>query len=292
MKNKKEVKISFWASHFTSIVSVTLVLVLVGILAMVWCATRIETRRLKEQVEINLVLTDSATNSQAEGLVKELSGKPYVLHAYSVSKEEAMASWARETGENLEELYGVNPLSPEVRFSVRSNYSNPGMISKISEENSRNALVESVDAPDGKMVETMNRNLGHISGFLGVIAVIMLVISFVLINNTVRLAIYSRRFTIYTMQLVGATNGFIARPIVGNNVMCGLISGVAASLLLGGGVYGAPWLGYGVMSRYLDWWMVGAIGGSLILMGMILCGLTSWIATSTYLRKDYGELFK
>ncbi len=92
--------------------------------------------------------------------------------------------------------------------------------------------VESVDAPESEMVEAMNSNIAGMTLVLGVVAIVMLVISFVLINNTVQLTIYSRRFTIHTMQLVGATNGFISRPVVSNNALSGLIAGMLASLFL------------------------------------------------------------
>lgn len=152
--------------------------------------------------------------------------------------------------------------------------------------------MESVDAPESEMVEAMNSNIAGMTLVLGVVAIVMLVISFVLINNTVQLTIYSRRFTIHTMQLVGATNGFISRPVVSNNALSGLIAGMLASLFLAVAMACAPYAGIGNINSYISWPVFGCIAGGMMLVGVVLCALTAWIATAKYLRKDYDELFR
>ena len=109
--------------------------------------------------------------------------------------------------------------------------------------------VESVVLPDSAMVESMNRNIERLSIVLGAIALVLVIISFVLINNTVHLAIYARRFTIHTMQLVGATNGFIRRPFVNDNMISGLLAGLVSSCLLGLSLIAAPGQGSGRLLR-------------------------------------------
>ncbi len=225
MRQEKEVRISYWAAHLTTIVSVALVLVIIGVIAMVSAAAASETRRIKEKIELSAVLTDSATDSQADSLAKAIAALPFTRSAKAVTKEDAMRQWKADTGEDLETLFGVNPLSPEVSFTVKADYASEAGLRKIKAQVEKMGLVEAVAAPDAEMVDTMNTNIEKAAYVLGGIALVLLVISFVLINNTVHLTIYSRRFTIHTMQLVGATNGFIRRPIVGNNLLSGVLAG-------------------------------------------------------------------
>lgn len=292
METNKEVKISFWASHVTSIVSVSLVLLLVGIIALVWGGATSETRRLREQVEINLVLGDSVSDARAKELAAEIKSKPYAANVKVVTREAALQRWTQDTGEDLRELYGVNPLSPEIRFSLRNDYCSASNVGVIEHNLQRIPEVAAVDAPDGKMVERMNSNLSGFTGILAVVAGAMMLISFVLINNTVQLTIHSRRFTIHTMRLVGATKGFISRPIVANYLYCGLISGCIAALILAGALYAAPYAGFGNILSIYDWRLLLGIGGGLLLLGIILCSMSAWLATARYLRKSYDELFR
>lgn len=290
MENK-EVKISFWASHLTTIVSVTLVLLLVGIISLVWVGADNETRRLREQVELSAVLSDSIDNAGANEIGRRISAESFSKRVVVISKDQALKNWTRDTGENLEELYGVNPLSPEVSFTIRADWNSAESIESIKTKVQEIAGVESVDAPDSEMVEAMNSNIAGMTLILAIIAAVMLIISFVLINNTVQLTIYSRRFTIHTMQLVGATNGYISRPVIVNNALCGMMAGLFAALLMSAALACAPHAGVGDITSVVGWPALGCIAAGMILLGMFLCALTAWIATSRYLRKDYDELF-
>ncbi len=136
----------------------------------------------------------------------------------------------------------------------------------------------------------MNTNIARLTIILGSIALVMLIISFVLINNTVHLTIHSRRFLIHTMQLVGATNGFIRRPIVIRNLYAGLFSGVLASILLAAAFWGAPEMGYNEIQTYITPEILGITALILIILGGLICSISALIATSRYLRKDYHQL--
>jgi cell division transport system permease protein len=138
----------------------------------------------------------------------------------------------------------------------------------------------------------MNGNIARLTVVLAAIAVIMLIISFVLINNTVHLTIYSRRFSIHTMQLVGATDGFIRRPVIVNNMLSGLVAGVVAMALVAIGIVTAKETGYVDIISYVGWDMFGVIAAAVILLGMAMCSLAAWIASSRYLHKKYDELFR
>lgn len=273
-------------------VSVTLVLLLIGIIAFITISAAGETRRLREKLEVSVVMADSVSNANTELLSKEIAQKPYALNVEVITKEQALASWKADTGEDLETLFGVNPLSPEITFSVNADYSSEQQLQKISKEIGAMPGVADIALPDAAMVDSMNRNIERFSLILGAIAVVMLVISFVLINNTVHLAIYARRFTIHTMQLVGATNGFIRRPFVLDNMLSGLIAGLIAAAILAVALTAAPGAGFDDASDYISWTTYGIVAAGMVAVGIIICSIAAWGATSRYLGKDYGELFK
>lgn len=292
MRNNKEVKISYWAAHLTTVVSVTLVLLLIGIIALITISASNETRRLREKLEVSVVMADSVGNQLTQSIAKDISTEPYALSVNVISKEQAMASWKADTGEDLEELFGVNPLSPEITISLKADYSSEPQLRQIGERLRSLSGVADVVLPDAAMVDSMNRNIERFSLILGVIALVMIVISFVLINNTVHLAIYARRFTIHTMQLVGATNGFIRRPFVLNNMLSGFIAGLIASAIMAVALTAAPGAGFEDISDYISWTVYGIVALGMVIVGVLICGVAAWSATSRYLGKDYGELFK
>ncbi len=292
MKNYKEVKVSYLSRHLTVIISVTLVLLLLGVIAMVWAGADRETRRLKEKIELCVVLRDSIPSGASQRLAENISRQPYCANVNLISKEDALKKWTEDTGENLEELFGVNPLSEEINFGLKSEYANASAIKSIKSVLEKEQIVESVSVPDSEMVEAMNRNIQRLSMVLALVAGIMLVISFVLINNTVHLTIYSRRFTIHTMKLVGATNGFIRRPVIVNNMFAGMTAGLLASGILSIFMVSAPGLGLPNIADMVGWEVFGMIAAALVLAGMTLCSLASWASANTYLRKDYDSLFK
>lgn len=292
MKEEKEFKISYFASHATTIVSVTLVLLLTGIIAMISIGARRETRKIRESVELSVIMGYDVTDSVATLSLQAISRYPFVMNPRLITSGEALEAWKADTGEDLESVFGVNPLSPEIEFTLPERYSNPDSIKTIVATLRKMEGVEEVAAPDSAMVEAMNHNIEAMSVILGIIALVMLVISYVLISNTVKLTIYSRRFTIHTMQLVGATGGFISRPVVLNNMLAGVISGVISSGVMAIALAAAPryaGMDFGDIISWADyaWITIGLVAG-----GALICALAAWIATGRYLRKDYGELFK
>lgn len=292
MKIIKEVKISYWAHHFTTIVSVTLVLLLLGIMALVWIGASRETRRLQENVELSVVMADSIPEGRVEALAAAIESEPYSSEVRIISKEEALSNWTRDTGEDLQEVFGLNPLSDEISFTLNPEYSDAASISSIEENLQQETDVEGVATPDAAMVDAMNSNIRTLSMLLAAMAAVMLLISFVLINNTVHLSIYSRRFTIHTMQLVGATDGFIRRPVIVDNVLAGVISGGVATALLAAAMCGVGESLHVNVAAYVGWGAFGIVGCGLVALGAIICALAAWLACTRYLDKDYDELFK
>lgn len=291
MKNNKDVNISYWAAHLTTVVSVTLVLILLGVISMISISAEAETRRLKEKLEVSVILADSVSDFQANKMASIIRDKPFSQQVAVVTKSQALENWKSDTGEDLEALFGVNPLSPEINFSIKSDYSSSDSLRKIEKSLVSYPGVEGVALPDSEMVDSMNENIESFAIILGVVALVMVIISFGLINNTVHLAVYARRFTIHTMQLVGATNGFIRGPFVRNNMGAGLIAGLIAAGILALSLTAAPKAGLNDVATYISWPLYAAVAGGMLLAGMLICGLSAWIATSRYLKMDYDDLF-
>lgn len=292
MKENKEAKISYLTAHLPTIISVTLVLLIVGIIALISISASNAGKQIKQQLEVSIIMADSISNEQSKPLLAELQSARYVNSAKFISKEEAMADWEQQTGDNLMEIAGCNPLSPEISITLKADYTHPDSIATVTSALSQKQGVAEVVIPDSEMVTKMNDTIEWWSLIMGAIAVALIVISFVLINNTVHLTVYSKRFTIHTMQLVGATNGFIRRPFIINNLWAGVISAVIACGLLTGVILYVSDSGIPNFSDYLSWTSALTVYAALTVLSTLICGIAAWIATNKYLRKDYDELFK
>lgn len=223
MSKEKKSKISYFQSNFTSTISVALVLLLLGIIAFLGILANTFSKELKENIGFSVVLQSETTPEQVAAMDKMWKASPYVSDVKFISKEAALQNWQAETGENLVELFGVNPLNAEYEVYVKAEYANLDSLQVIERQLKTITFVDEI-AMHKSEVDAANRNISNVALVLFVIAVLLMLISFVLINNTVRLTVYSRRFLIHTMKLVGAKPGFIRRPFVISNMLNGLIA--------------------------------------------------------------------
>ena len=292
MKGDKDVKISYWAAHLTTIVSVTLVLLLAGIIALICLSSERETRRLREKIEVSLIMRDSVSDHYAAAVASKIADYPFSLNTGFINKEQALTDWKTETGEDLEALFGVNPLSPEIYFHVKAEYASADSLKKIESRLRQIPGVEDVALPNTEMLQAMNDNIQSLAIILGIVALFMVLISFVLINNTVHLTIYARRFTIHTMQLVGATDSFIRRPFIVNNMLAGFTAACVAAAILALSLGVAPHAGWDDVARYISWGLYCCVAGGMIIAGPLICCAAAALATSRYLKKDYNELIR
>lgn len=292
MKPQKEVKISNWAAHTTAGVSVTLALLTLGLISMIWIAATSESRRMMEKIEISVVMADSIGDDRAKAICEIIENSNFSQNVRLITRQEALDNWKEATGEDLEHVFGVNPLSPEVAFTVPVRYSSVKGVESIKRRVSAISGVAEVGTPDSRLIETMNTNIRRLTIGFTVMAIIMLVISFVLINNTVRLAIYSKRFTIHTMQLVGATDGFIRRPFIIVNSIVGAVSGLIAGALLSSLLALSGRIGMPGLTSLVGWTWMGVLDAGLMACGALICAFAALLATTRHLRQDYGDLFK
>lgn len=277
--------------HVTATVSVALVLLLLGIVALLGLAARSVTNQIKEQLGFDVVLVESASLDDINDFKRRWSAEPYVASFIYHSPEEAMDTWQKEMGENLMELLEVNPFLPEFEVNLKADYACADSLDAIVLPLQKNPLVQEVNA-HVDVVEKVNRNISTLMLVLLVAAAALLPISFVLINNTVRLTIYSRRFLIHTMKLVGASRGFIRRPFLLSNALQGVIAGVVASGLLALLLhYLQQALGF-ASGSYVGWNQLAMVGAALVVTGVVICLLTAWFATRRYLVRSYDDLFR
>ena len=290
MSKEKKSKISYFQSNFTSTVSVALVLLLVGVVAFLGILADSFADRLKENVGFNVVMRGDATADDIIEMDKMWKSQPYVARVKYISKEEALESWQKDTGENLVELFGINPLSAEYEIYVKSNYAVTDSLTKIGKTLSAIPFVEEVAMHQAE-VDTANRNIGNIAVVLLAVAALLIFISFALINNTVRLTVYSRRFLIHTMKLVGAKPGFIRRPFIISNMLNGLIAALVAIALLIAAYFPLSNLDYSI-NEYFDWTSIIIVFAGLIATGILICGIAAFFAADKYIRLNYDDLFK
>jgi cell division transport system permease protein len=276
--------------HATATLSVALVLLLLGIMASLAIVARGVSSDIKEQMGFDVVLKETATADDVNQLKQMWLKAPYVASLRYYSPEEAMASWQAETGENLQEMLDVNPFSPEFEINVKADYATADSLNAIMLPLMENPLVEEVNGHTDH-VERMNHTLRVAMVMFTLAAAALLLVSFVLINNTVRLTIYARRFTIHTMKLVGASPGFIMRPFLLSNAMQGIVAAILAGGCLALAVHGLHSLDPSLQS-YLSWEQTAMVGGALLVGGVIICMLAAWLATRRYITRHYDDLFK
>lgn len=292
MKKYKEVKISYFAAHLTTIVSVTLLLLIAGVIGLLAVAARNTAREVKEMQQVSIITADSVTDADAARILAVIARQPYAIEPHLVTKQQALEDWNRQTGDDLMEVAGYNFLTPEITFRLKENYAGRAEMDKIKSSLSKRPDVEEIVMPDEDTTRGMDNFFSRAFVVLGIVALGMILISCVLINNTVLLTIYSRRFTIHTMQLVGATNGFIRRPIISANILCGLIAAAIASGILLGAIEFLHSSELSGIYTYVDRGGIWLVTGSIFILGTAVCGLSAYTATTRYLRRDYDDLFR
>lgn len=288
--HKQKSEISFFNSNFTSIMSVALVLFLFGLVALFGIAGNTLTTQIKEKIGFDVILKDSVTNQQVDLLKAQLKKAPYTYSLNYVSKEEALKDWEKETGENLIDLLGVNPLSAELEVRVKSNYASMDSLTQITKSLSNSPAIESINLQKD-LVDSINKNISNIAIILGAIGLVLALISFALINNTVRLSVYSKRFIIHTMKLVGAKPGFIRKPFIIRNIVNGIIAGLISCIFLGLALYYATEITNEV-SELITPMQITLVLCGIVILGVVLCSIAAFMAASKYIRLDYDALFK
>ena len=229
-QTKKTVKITK-PSYLYAIVSITLVLFMLGLLGVILLEANKLSSYFKENIVVTLILSDKIEAGELDSLTTQLSKQVYLKKMEYTSKEDAVKKFAQQTHEDVADILGYNPLFASIDLNLNAKYTHPDSLRNIKKSFATTRIVKEVFYQDS-LVEVIDSNTNKISFFLLILSVIFTLIAFALIDNTVKLAMYSNRFLIKSMQLVGATRWFIAGPFITQSFYNGITSGLLASVLL------------------------------------------------------------
>lgn len=218
-------------SYIYSIISISLVLFMIGLLGVIIINAKNLSVYFKENLEFSIELKDNVRKAEIRQFQKQLEGEDYVRSTQYITKEEATKNFTKEYGENFTQILGYSPLYSSINIYMKSEYVHPDSIRWIEKEILAKSFVKEVYY-QRSVLDLINRNVRNVSIIIITISVLLLLIAVTLIESTIRLAMYSNRFLIKSMQLVGATRKFITAPFTSKSILNGLISGVLAVIFL------------------------------------------------------------
>lgn len=288
-ENKKISSVSFFNSRFTSVISIALVLYLLGLIFLMALLGNKLSVYVKENISFSVILKDDQREADIKRIQKNLDDLPFIKSTEYISKEQAARELEEELGENPETFLGFNPLQASIEVKLYSEYANPDSL-KVIERKIRSYTSVSELLYRKDMMEIVNENIKRIGFILLTLALILMIISFVLISNTIRLLIYSKRFLIHTMQLVGATASFIRKPFINYNIISGMLAAILAILLLVGSLYYLQSELAGFV-QMLDAGLLLLVFVAVFVLGIILSVVATYFAVSKYLRMEADKMY-
>lgn len=292
MVKRRHHLIPLFTTRATATVSVALVLFILGIASFMGIAAHKVTKGIKENMGFVVLFNEEVTASDIDAVRSRLVKEPGVASTSYSSPEAVLDRWQKMVGEeeDITRLAGVNPFVGELEVRVRSAYASNDSIGLITAPLQLMPQVSEIKVHT-ELVDRINSTLRSVSLSLIFVAVALLTVSFILIFNTVRLTVYARRFTIYTMKLVGATASFIRRPFLVDNIVNGLVAGIIASLALVGAVSYGRTFDLSI-AEVLTWDSVVAVLVGVVITGILICLIAAIFAANRYLRLSYDEMFK
>ena len=291
MKNKQQAgpTVRLRNSYVTTVVSIAMVLFLLSLLGLLILNARRISDYVKENIGVSVILKDDVREADIVQLQKSFDANPAVKGTTFVSAQEAAEDLEKELGENFLEFLGTNPLKPSIDIKFHAAFANPDSIAKFEKEFNAYPQVYEIYYQES-MVNLVNENLRKISIVMLAFSGLLLLISIALFNNTIRLLVYSKRFIIKTMQLVGATRKYILRPFIMRGMMNGLFGSALASILLLGVVYIAERQMPEIL-QFTDSTTVAMLVLLIFIVGMILSGITTILAVNKYLGIERDKLY-
>ncbi len=279
----------FFNAKITSIVSITLVLVLLGLTILTLFLGNRLSDYVKENVSFSVILEHNVTDAQIAETRKRLDDMPFVKSSRFIGKEEAKELLIQDLGEDPEELLGFNPAPDCIEIFLKSEYANTDSLAKVSEIIKAETNIDDL-LYQQEVIELINNNLSKITAILLILSVVLLFISFTLISNTIRLSIYAKRFLIHTMNLVGAVDAFIRKPFVKEHMIMGIIAGLLADGIILGILYYFG-MEYADLRSILTVNDITLLFGTVIVLGIIITGTATVVSVNHYLKMDPDSLY-
>jgi cell division transport system permease protein len=276
--------------YISTVFGIAMVLLMVGLLGLILVHANKLSRYVKENIVLNIYVDETAHETDVLQLQKQLDANPMVKQTQYVSKELAARNLQKDLGEDFVQFLGYNPLSQSLDVYLKAEYANNTDIEKFKTELLKNPMVKEVKYQQS-LVDQMNQNLTSISLIILGFAVIFVILSVALINNTIRLAIYSQRFLIKSMQLVGATKGFIRKPFIIYGIWHGLLGALIAIVILMLTLFVAqkeiPDLV--ILQDYTEFGIVFAL---VVGLGIFISAFSTSLAVNKYLRLKIYNLYR
>ncbi|MBK7555720.1 MAG: hypothetical protein IPI55_14275 [Flavobacteriales bacterium] len=277
------------SSSVGTTLGITLTLFMLGALGLLMLSARGVERYLKEQVTVELYPKTALKEAQVLQLLKELDTEPYTASTELISAEEAAELAKKEMGEDfLDILGGVSPIPANIQLRIAADYAQPDSMRWIVEHLRKDDRMQDV-AYNTMTVDNMDKRMREAWLIVGGTCLLLLIVAVALINNTIRLAIYSKRLLIRTMHLVGATGWFIKRPFLGQSLLQGLVAGLLAIGML---VLGLRFL-FDLapdLKTIIDMRMLAMTFAAVLLLGLVIALVSTWFAVRRYIRMDLDEL--
>ena len=288
-KSDKTVKRRLAGARVSSALSISLVLLLVGLAALLVVNARGITRWFKENMQMEILLREEVSDAQADAFKASLDSLPFVNSARLVTREEGIADLKAMLGDDFLEMFEGTAVPLSVELTLKAGYVNADSLAMVSAKLRESPLVGEIES-HAPLVDTLNANLSRIGLVLGVFILLLLFISFVLIGNTVRLGIYARRFTVHTMQIVGASRAFIRRPFMADGLVLGLVSSLLAVLVLGAGLF-FSWKSFPQLLGLFSVQGLVIVAGVILLVGVGICLLSTFFTVNRLVGMDTDKLY-
>ena len=277
------------SSYITTVVSITLVLFMLGLLGLIILHSKKLSDYVKENIGFSVIMKDKIKEAGIIKLQKILDATEYVKSTKYITKEEAAKEFTEELGEDFISFLGYNPLLPTIEVRFKAEYANNDSLTIIKEKILANNNVKEVFYQES-LVDVVNKNVRKIGIIILGFSALLLIIAIALINNTIRLSVYSKRFIIRSMQLIGATRRFISKPFILMGIVHGIVGAFIAIILLSGIIY--------ISQRELpelinlqDIDMFLSLFGIVILLGVLISWLSNYFAERKYIRIKTDHLY-
>lgn len=287
MKQKKKHVVD--VQFITACISTSLVLLLLGTVTFFVLTANSLSVYVRENLELSALIQDGTTKPDVDKLLQRIDALPFVKEVNYISKDDVLASETQEMGLDPTEFLGFNPYTASLEVKLKADYANSDSLRWIEETLRKETAISDVNYPND-LVNNINTNIRKISIVMLVLAFALLLVSFALINNTIKLTIYSQRFLLHTMKLVGADWGFIRRPFLKRNFWIGFIAAILALLMLGAGIY--------LLLRYepklvslLNVKTLVIVAGAIVLFGVLITTICARISINRFLRVKAGDLY-